>query len=117
MGQLAGRGLGSRLRVKRGKVGQATTVLRAGPERSRNWLNTSRWQRLRRRILERDGYVCQQTGVLLVGKHPAPNSPVVDHKIPHRGNPDLFWDANNLQAVAKEWHDSNKQGMEKSGQV
>ncbi len=40
-------------------------------------------------------------GVLLMGKHPAPDSPVVDHIKPHRGNPDLFWDRGTLHAVSK----------------
>jgi 5-methylcytosine-specific restriction enzyme A len=31
---------------------------------------------------------------------------VVDHRKPHRGNPALFWDRKNWQAMAKECHDS-----------
>lgn len=80
----------------------------------RSWYKSARWQRLRIEVLARDLYTCQQTGVLLVGKAPAPDSPVVDHKTPHRGDPDLFWDPNNLQAVSKEWHDSEKQRQERS---
>jgi len=79
----------------------------------RRWYKTKRWQDLRASILVRDGYVCQATGVLLVGKHPAPNSPVVDHKRPHRGDADLFWDPANLQAVSKEYHDGAKQRQER----
>lgn len=81
----------------------------------RSWYKTARWQRLRLKVLQRDGYTCQATGALLVGKHPAPNSPVVDHVRPHRGNPDLFWDEDNLQAVSKEYHDRVKQSIEKRG--
>jgi hypothetical protein len=51
--------------------------------------------------------------VLLVGKFPAPHSPVVDHVIPHRGDPRLFWDEANLQAVSKVYHDSVKQAQER----
>lgn len=83
----------------------------------RAWYKTARWQRLRRKILTRDGYICQATGAALIGKHPAPNSPVVDHKVPHRGDPDLFWDEGNLQAVSKEYHDKVKQSIEKRGGV
>lgn len=79
----------------------------------RKWYKTARWQRLRRQVLERDGYICCQTGVLLTGKAPAPDSPVVDHIVPHRGNADLFWNIDNLQAVSKSWHDSVKQSQEK----
>lgn len=30
---------------------------------------------------------------------------VVDHIIPHRGDPELFWDSNNWQALCKSCHD------------
>ena len=64
-------------------------------------------------ILARDGYRCTQTGVMLIGKPPADNSPVVDHITPHRGDEALFWDANNLQSVSKRWHDTVKRGIER----
>lgn len=83
----------------------------------RKWYKTARWQRLRLFVLQRDGYICQQTGVLLTGKSPEPDSPVVDHITPHRGDPELFWDASNLQSVSKSWHDSTKQALEKSGRI
>nr|WP_206080256.1 HNH endonuclease [Pacificoceanicola onchidii] len=82
----------------------------------RSWYKTARWQKLRRKVLKRDGYICQATGVALVGKYPAPNSPVVDHKRPHRGDPELFWDEDNLHAVSKDYHDRVKQSIEKRGQ-
>ena len=78
----------------------------------RGWYKTTRWQKLRLEVLLRDGYVCQQTKVLCVGRYPAGNSPVVDHIVPHRGNPDLFWDMDNLQTVSKAFHDSTKQSQE-----
>lgn len=81
----------------------------------RAWYKTARWQKLRRQILKRDGYTCQQTGVALIGKYPAGNSPVVDHKKPHRGNEALFWDEENLEAVSKEYHDKEKQSLERRG--
>lgn len=80
----------------------------------RAWYKTARWQKLRREVLKRDLYTCQKTGVLLTGKHPAPNSPVVDHRHPHRGDPELFWDEENLEAVSKAYHDSVKQAEEQS---
>lgn len=83
-------------------------------EEWRKWYKTARWQKLRLFVLQRDGYRCQQTGVLLTGKYPAPDSPTVDHKQAHGGNPDLFWDPNNLQAVSKEWHDRVKQAQERA---
>lgn len=119
MGKLAGRGLPNRLGRQPARLRSAAPQPNAenGARRSRDWLNTARWQRLRLKVLERDGYVCQQTGVDLIGKHPASDSPVVDHKVPHRGNPDLFWDESNLQAVSKGWHDRVKQGLEKRGEI
>lgn len=80
----------------------------------RKWYKLRKWELLREQVLIRDLYTCQQTGVLLVGKHPAPNSPTVDHVRAHGGDPDLFWDINNLQAVSKEWHDSQKQARERA---
>lgn len=78
----------------------------------RAWYRTPAWRALRLKVLARDAYICQQTGVALVGKYPAPNSPTVDHIEPHRGDPKLFWDEANLQAVSKEWHDKEKQRQE-----
>jgi 5-methylcytosine-specific restriction protein A len=78
----------------------------------RSWYKSARWQALRLEVLVRDLYTCRQTGVLLTGKHPAPNSPVVDHVVPHRGDERLFWDIDNLQAVSKAYHDSDKRKME-----
>jgi 5-methylcytosine-specific restriction endonuclease McrA len=89
---------------------RATTEWRA-------WYGTQRWKDLRQSILARDHYKCQITGVMLLGKYPAANSPVVDHKTPHRGDPDLFWDPNNLHAVSRDWHDTTKQAMERGGQA
>lgn len=79
------------------------------------WYQSARWQRLRRKVLIRDEYRCRQTGVRLTDGRQAPNSAVVDHINPHRWNPDLFWDEDNLQAVSKQWHDSEKQKLEKRG--
>lgn len=80
----------------------------------RSWYKTARWQKLRLRILQRELYTCRLTRVLLIGKFPAPNSPVVDHIIPHRGDEALFWDEDNLQVVSKEYHDSVKQKEEQA---
>lgn len=80
-----------------------------------NWYSTARWRRLRLAALERDNWTCQQTGALLAGKYPAPTSPAVDHRVPHRWDPELFWDLDNLQSVTKAWHDSAKQRLERAG--
>lgn len=80
-----------------------------------NWYSTARWQRLRLAALKRDLFTCRQTGMLLVGTYPAPDSPAVDHIVPHRWDAALFWDIDNLQSVAKAWHDRDKQLAERRG--
>ena len=118
----------ARLKTLKPRLGTARSRLGNSPsserDRSRQrdksapwraWYKTARWQRLRKKILARDKYQCQVTGDLLIGTHPAPNSPVVDHKVPHRGDEKLFWDEDNLQAVSKKYHDSEKQKQEWRG--
>nr|WP_246723484.1 HNH endonuclease [Rhizobium sp. ARZ01] len=80
----------------------------------RSWYKTERWRKLRQKILLRDNFTCKQTGVLCIGKYPADNSPVIDHKVPHRGDERLFWDEDNLQVVSKAYHDSEKQKQERA---
>lgn len=79
----------------------------------RKWYKTERWRQLRKAVLLRDAYTCKQTGIICIGRYPADNSPVVDHKIPHRGDECMFWDIENLQTVSKAYHDSEKQKQEK----
>lgn len=79
----------------------------------RQWYNSKRWRDLRQQVLLRDGYQCQRTGVMCIGKSPAPNSPVVNHKRPHHGDPMLFWDIDNLETVTKAVHDGEVQREEK----
>ncbi|WP_417794603.1 HNH endonuclease [Terasakiella pusilla] len=83
----------------------------------KRWYDTARWKQLREDVLKRDDYICQATGVLLVGGLNTWNSPIADHKVPHRGDPELFWDPDNVWAVCKRWHDSEKQRLEKRGLV
>lgn len=78
------------------------------------WYKTSRWAELKQRVHIRDNYTCQRTGVLCAGRYPAPNSPVANHKKPHRGDPDLFWDENNVETVTKAVHDGEVQREEQA---
>lgn len=85
----------------------------------RRLYRTKRWADLKARVFARDGLTCTATGAPLGGKHPSPNSPVCDHKIPVEvfwwdGRRHLFWDAANLQTVSKQWHDKQKQRMERA---
>jgi 5-methylcytosine-specific restriction endonuclease McrA len=71
----------------------------------RQWYNSTRWEKLREAAFVRDGYTCRRSGVLCIGTSPAPDSPVANHKIPHHGDPKLFWDINNIETVSKAVHD------------
>lgn len=145
MGALKGRGFRSGLTPPKGLKPRASFGTQADRSRERDqrapwraWYKTARWQKFRLKIMRRDVRdisdephlmprhvlfkddpfrwpVCQKTGVLLTGKHPDPDSPVVDHKEPHRGDPDLFWDERNVEVVSKRYHDSKKQSLEKRG--
>jgi len=87
----------------------------ARPDRA--WYKTARWRALREAVIKRDGQTCQRTGVALVGRYPAGNSPVVDHIRPHGGDPKLFWDMANLQTVSRDYHDTTKRTLERRGLV
>ncbi|MCB5411485.1 HNH endonuclease [Pseudogemmobacter faecipullorum] len=69
--------------------------------------NTKAWTTLRKQILSRDDYRCQWPGCgsLLIGRHLAPNAPIVHHKLDHKGDWQLFTDPANLMAVCKACHD------------
>ena len=121
-----------RLKALRGTLSSVRPLLVAAPDkggapsqrRSDRPINTAAWQRARAQYIraaelqavERgDVLRCAKTFVVLSGKYPAPNSPTVDHKVPDRGDPTLFWDESNWQIVAKGWHDSHKQAIERRG--
>lgn len=40
---------------------------------------------------------------------------VVDHRVPHRGNQDLFWDRSNWQSLCAAHHSRDKQREEQDG--
>lgn len=80
----------------------------------RNWYKLKRWLDLKAQVHVRDAYICQRTGVLCDGAHPAPNSPVADHIREHRGDPALFWDPGNVHTVSKAYHDGEKQKQEQA---
>jgi 5-methylcytosine-specific restriction enzyme A len=87
-----------------------------------------RWRDDKRKTTERGyGWQWQQARELYLQAHPLcvmcermtppriTAACVVDHRIPHRGDPRLFWDRSNWQALCKLHHDSDKQALEKSG--
>lgn len=79
----------------------------------RSWYKTARWQRLRWSVLVRDAFTCAMCGKIETDT----SKLVADHRRPHRGDADLFWDESNLQCLCKVDHDSRKQAMERAGQV
>lgn len=89
-----------------------TTLSQGQPWRA--WYKTARWQALKIAVHVRDAYMCQRTDVLCSGKYPADNSPVADHIVPHRGDPKLFWDMDNIHTVTKAYHDGEKQKQEQA---
>ncbi len=83
----------------------------------RRWYRTKRWLDLRHVILLRDSYACQMSGVLLRGgrsdrRATSLRPAVIDHLIPHEGDPALFWDPDNLWAVSADMHDTVCQSLE-----
>lgn len=117
----------AKLKTLQGRVGTLPSKLKhvsaaSGADRDRTidwrkWYRTARWKRLRLSVFARDGYICQHTGVRLIGKPPAANSPVAHHKTPHRGDPALFWNIDNLETVSKGWHDTVAQTEERAAAV
>ncbi len=59
-----------------------------------------RWQKASRLFLKAHPFCvrCKEKGRLV-------KATVVDHIIPHRGDPDLFWDDKNWQPLCKNCHD------------
>lgn len=85
-------------------------------ERQRNLLNplralyrTAQWKALRMRVLTRDMFTCQMCGKL----EGDTSQLVADHRKPHRGDLDLFWDENNVETLcASPCHSKHKQRLE-----
>ena len=72
----------------------------------RGWYKTARWEKVRQAAFLRDRWTCQRSGELCLGRGQEPNAPVANHKIPHRGDPQLFWSLDNIETVTKRVHDS-----------
>ena len=60
----------------------------------------SRWRKARKKYLETHPLcvMCEAEGRFVKAE-------VVDHIIPHRGDPELFWDQSNWQPLCKHHHD------------
>ena len=83
----------------------------------RSWYNLARWcsvpHGLRYQVLLRDLFMCQMCG----RTEPDTSRLVADHKVPHRGDEALFWDASNIQCLCKPCHDRVKQAEERQASL
>lgn len=81
---------------------------RRGKDEYKHLYKTAAWERLRSTLLNDDPWCrfCATKGL----KVPAD---VADHKIPHRGNLELFHDYDNLTPLCFSCHNSTKQKIEK----
>jgi 5-methylcytosine-specific restriction protein A len=77
----------------------------------RNWYSLKAWAVLRQEVFARDEFVCQCGCETLIAK---PRERIADHKTPHRGDWNLFFDPNNVQTLWKPHHDGWKQRVERA---
>lgn len=73
---------------------------RRANEDVRRRYRTARWERLRQRVLERDGHLCQEclrNGIVRQGKE-------IDHVRKAMDDLSQFWQAENLQTLCKRCH-------------
>lgn len=73
------------------------------------WYKTARWQKLRALQLHNHPLcvMCRPRRLTI--------ATVADHIEPHRGDPILFWDPDNLQSLCETHHNSDKQRIERGG--
>ena len=64
--------------------------------------NTTRWRKASKMFLN-EHPLCECNECKSLGR--LVSSQVTDHKIPHRGNLELFWDESNWTAMSKKCHD------------
>lgn len=102
------RTLSSSLAFSNGKAETERRIM--APPTWKRWYHTKPWAKLRKAILIRDGFTCQ-----MCHKMTAKSANLVaDHKKPHRGNAELFWDINNIWTLCAPCHSSRKQREEQS---
>jgi 5-methylcytosine-specific restriction protein A len=83
---------------------------RSATQHWRAWYGTPAWKQLRRETLIRDDFTCQMCGKA----DGSGRTLVCDHKVPHRGDRERFFDGENLQILCAPCHDSQKQKQERS---
>jgi 5-methylcytosine-specific restriction endonuclease McrA len=78
----------------------------------RRLYDSVRWRKARARFLRAHPLcaMCEERGVTEAAD-------LVDHRIPHMGDPALFWDEENWQSLSKRCHDSRKQMLESNRRI
>lgn len=74
----------------------------------RGWYKLARWLRLREWQLSREP-LCRYC----LEVEDVTEADTVDHTKPHKGDPALFWNTDNLQSLCKPCHDRHKQREER----
>jgi 5-methylcytosine-specific restriction enzyme A len=68
----------------------------------RRWYRTPQWKALRAQILRDQAYRCADCGQVILALE-------IDHIARHGGNPRLFWQRANLQALCRSCHQRKTQ--------
>ena len=85
------------------------------PSSSKRGYGSKRWGIMCARVFRRDHYICQICNTATIPNHPDKSlRPQNDHIEPHRGDPDLMWDIDNMQTVHWSCH-SRKTAKEDGG--
>lgn len=105
---------GNKNRMRRGwaRQGEARIgVARQGNiMKHRRLYDSVRWRKIRIQVLNEEPLcrICSKVGRVTAAD-------TVDHIIPHKDDPVLFYDRDNLQSLCKLCHDSAKQAQDKGG--
>lgn len=70
----------------------------------RSKYKVKRWADLRGMVLVRDLFTCQMCGIILTNGRTDDRSGLIDHIIPAKLCPDLFYEPSNLQACCRNCH-------------
>lgn len=82
------------------------TASRSDTRPWRNWYKTARWERKRQVLFNEQPLcvMCLQSETIMIAD-------TADHVVPHRGDPDLFWNGE-LQPLCASCHSRDKQREE-----
>lgn len=83
------------------------SLSRGGTRPWRGWYSLARWRHMRTRQLS-----LHPLCTFCLARDIVEPATVADHVTRHNGDPELFWDPDNLQSLCKYCHDSTKKRME-----